>query len=63
MNVMVKVAQFIGVPLRVISIGGHSLKSLFDIIDDQLFANVVAKFKHSCVHLSTCYRSLDESQH
>eukprot|EP00956_Cyclotella_meneghiniana_P039130 scaffold166047_cov56-Cyclotella_meneghiniana.AAC.4 len=64
-NVMGKLAQFIGVPLRVINIGGHSLKSLFDNIDDQLFANVVA----GGVHLSLCvkyrycsYNTVEEQQ-
>eukprot|EP00956_Cyclotella_meneghiniana_P041685 scaffold235371_cov70-Cyclotella_meneghiniana.AAC.3 len=51
---MGKLAQFIGAPLRVINIGGKSLKSMFDNIDDQLFANVVA----DGVHMSLCVKYL-----
>ena len=64
-NVMGKLAQFIGAQLRVINIGGTSLKSMFDNIDDQLFANVVADGVHMslCVkYRHTSYNTVEEQQ-
>eukprot|EP00956_Cyclotella_meneghiniana_P016059 scaffold25111_cov80-Cyclotella_meneghiniana.AAC.13 len=59
MNVMGKLATFLGAPLRAINVGGSSLKPVYDNIVDEYFVDVVAEGVHmsACVSLrSTSFR-------